>query len=196
MGFFDDDSIVGFDANSDGRIDVFDDIYMRNMAATGDGYLSEEDAMRMEDEEELDISLMDASEIREAIEMGELDPEEVDWDDVDMTEFASLYTSHSSGARVHSSNVVSNSSLCSNTVNRPAQSSNSYSKQNGYSSYNPSSEVSSVEAILYVVLGLILQCVFYVLFDIEVKDVPTIVIVILWIVFSFISFAIGQMLKK
>lgn len=196
MGFFDDDSIVGFDANSDGRIDVFDDIYMRNMAATGDGYLSEEDAMRMEDEEELDISLMDASEIREAIEMGELDPEEVDWDDVDMTEFASLYTSHSSGARVHSSNVVSNSSSCSNTVNRPVQRSNSYSKQNGYSSYNPSSEVSSVEAILYVVLGLVLQCVFYVLFDIEVKDVPTIVIVILWIVFSFISFAIGQMLKK
>lgn len=89
MGFFDKESIIGFDANYDGNVDIFDDIYMQNLAATGDGYLSEEDAEMMEDKDELDPDFMDASEIREAIEMGDLDPDEVDWDNVDMDEYES-----------------------------------------------------------------------------------------------------------
>lgn len=52
MGFFDDDSIVGFDANYDGNIDSLDDLYMQNLTATGNGYLSEEDAWMMEEEDE------------------------------------------------------------------------------------------------------------------------------------------------
>lgn len=83
MGIFDKDSIVGMDVNGDGRIDVFDDVYMQNLAATGDGYLSEEDARMMEDDDELDPMLMDEDEIREAIENGELDEDDIDFDLLD-----------------------------------------------------------------------------------------------------------------
>ncbi|MCI5620703.1 MAG: hypothetical protein MR355_03955 [Lachnospiraceae bacterium] len=57
------------------------------------------------------------------------------------------------------------------------------------SSYTPSRKggMSTLGAILSVVAGLILQCVLYVALGIDVENVPALVIVILWAVFSTLA---------
>ena len=49
---------------------------------------------------------------------------------------------------------------------------------------NRSSGMSTFGAILCVIGGLILQALLYTVLDIEVDNVPTLVILILWVVFS------------
>ena len=84
MGFFDDDSIIGFDFNCDGKADIVDDImYMEAMEA--------EEAEDDEDEDDLDFDLelsgfdrdeledMDEDERREALEDAGLDPDDYDF---------------------------------------------------------------------------------------------------------------------
>lgn len=61
--------------------------------------------------------------------------------------------------------------------------------QNNKSSYNPNSGngMSTFGAIVSVVAGLFLQSALYVALDIDVENVPVIVIIILWGIFSAIA---------
>lgn len=57
------------------------------------------------------------------------------------------------------------------------------------SSYTPSrgSGMSTFGAIVSVVVGLFLQSTLYVMLGINVDDVPVLIIIILWVVFSAIA---------
>lgn len=61
--------------------------------------------------------------------------------------------------------------------------------QKGPSSYTPSSGngMSTFGAIVSVIAGLFLQSALYVTLGIDVDDVPVLVIIILWVVFSAIA---------
>ena len=61
--------------------------------------------------------------------------------------------------------------------------------QNNESSYTPSrgNGMSTFGAIISVVAGLVLQAALYVALGIDVDDVPVLVIIILWVVFSSIT---------
>jgi len=82
------DSIVGFDANGDGRVDCLDDLYMYNLGETGDGFLSPDDVTHEDESEydDIDIENMSKKELREAIALGDIDPEDIDWDELDFDE--------------------------------------------------------------------------------------------------------------
>lgn len=62
-------------------------------------------------------------------------------------------------------------------------------EQKEESSYTPSrgNGMSNFGAIISVIAGLILQALLYVALGIDVENVPVLVIVILWIVFSAIA---------
>lgn len=61
--------------------------------------------------------------------------------------------------------------------------------QNDKSSYTPSrgNGMSTFGAIISVIAGLVLQAALYTGLGIDVDDVPVLVIIILWIVFSVIA---------
>lgn len=61
--------------------------------------------------------------------------------------------------------------------------------QNNESSYTPSrgNGMSTFGAIISVIAGLFLQATLYVALGIEVENVPVLVIIILWVVFSTIA---------
>lgn len=61
--------------------------------------------------------------------------------------------------------------------------------QKGESSYTPSrgNGMSTFGAIISVIAGLLLQAAVYVALGIDVDDVPVLVIIILWVVFSTIA---------
>ena len=61
--------------------------------------------------------------------------------------------------------------------------------QDNKSSYNPNSGngMSAFGAIVSVIAGLFLQSALYVALDIDVENVPVIVIIILWGIFSAIA---------
>lgn len=56
--------------------------------------------------------------------------------------------------------------------------------------------MSTFGAILCVIAGLVEQSIIYTALDIEVDDVPAIVIVILWIVFSVLTGFVVEMVKR
>ena len=61
--------------------------------------------------------------------------------------------------------------------------------QNDAPSYTPSrgNGMSTFGAIISVIAGLVLQAVLYTVLGIDVDDVPVLVIIILWVVFSAIA---------
>ena len=61
--------------------------------------------------------------------------------------------------------------------------------QNDEPSYTPSrgNGMSTFGAIISVIAGLVLQAVLYTVLGIDVDDVPVLVIIILWVVFSAIA---------
>ena len=61
--------------------------------------------------------------------------------------------------------------------------------QNDEPSYTPSrgSGMSTFGAIISVIAGLVLQAVLYTVLGIDVDDVPVLIIIILWVVFSAIA---------
>ena len=59
--------------------------------------------------------------------------------------------------------------------------------QNDEPSYTPSRGTGGFGAIVSVIAGLVLQSVLYVTLGIDVDDVPVIIILILWAVFSTIT---------
>ena len=61
--------------------------------------------------------------------------------------------------------------------------------QNDEPSYTPSrgNGMSTFGAIISVIAGLVLQAVLYTVLGIEVDDVPVLIIIILWVVFSAIA---------
>lgn len=63
-------------------------------------------------------------------------------------------------------------------------------KNNGYSSRPSGNGMSTFGAIVSVVGGLFWQAALYTTLGIEVDDVPMLVILILWVVFSMITAAI------
>lgn len=67
---------------------------------------------------------------------------------------------------------------------------------NGSSGRSAGGGISTFGAILCVIAGLVEQSIIYTALGIEVDDVPTIVIVILWIMFSSITAAVVSSIKK
>lgn len=67
---------------------------------------------------------------------------------------------------------------------------------NGSSGRSSGGGMSTFGAILCVIAGLVEQAVIYTAFDIEVDDVPAIVILILWIVFSSLTGFIVGIVKR
>ena len=61
--------------------------------------------------------------------------------------------------------------------------------QNDEPSYTPSrgNGMSTFGAIISVIAGLVLQAVLYTVLGIDVDDVPVLIIIILWVVFSAIA---------
>lgn len=61
--------------------------------------------------------------------------------------------------------------------------------QNDEPSYTPSkgNGMSTFGAIISVIAGLVLQAVLYTVLGIDVDDVPVLIIIILWIIFSAIA---------
>ena len=70
---------------------------------------------------------------------------------------------------------------------------NSTSKKNN-SSYTPSSGMSSFGVIISAVGGLFLQALLYELLGIDASDVPALVIIILWLVFSTIIAIVAEII--
>jgi len=86
MGLFDDDSIIGFDYNFDGKVNRLDDIMFFNAMEEEDRLRREEEELEeIEDELTLagldidDLEDMDEDERREALEDAGLDPDDYDF---------------------------------------------------------------------------------------------------------------------
>ena len=64
-----------------------------------------------------------------------------------------------------------------------------------YSRGGRSSGISTFGAILYTLSGLFWQAFIYTIFDIEVDNVPALVLLILWVVFSFLTAIVVETIK-
>lgn len=67
---------------------------------------------------------------------------------------------------------------------------NESTKNSKPSSYSRGGGISTFGAILSVIAGLVGQVAIYMMFGVEVEDVPVIIMIILWIVISSITGAI------
>ncbi|MCD8109516.1 MAG: hypothetical protein LUE14_05385 [Clostridiales bacterium] len=59
-----------------------------------------------------------------------------------------------------------------------------------------SGEMSTIGIILCVMSGIVEEALLYMLLGIEVKNVPGLVMLLLWVVFSFITFLVVMWLKE
>jgi len=85
MGLFGKDSVIGFDYNHDGKIDVMDDIMFFEDMDDEDRLRREADALEESELVESDLDFdeledMDEDERREAFEDAGLDPDDYDFD--------------------------------------------------------------------------------------------------------------------
>ena len=67
---------------------------------------------------------------------------------------------------------------------------------NKHVSHSSGNGISNFGAILSVIGGLVLQAIFYMIFGIEVENVPVFVIIVLWVVFSILCAAVIEKIQR